>query len=462
MHKLKSITLLLFLAASLASGCQVLDDSSYQTTRGFELLKQKKYSQAEAIFQQSVLTQENRYLELKTANGGKANKPEAEQAKRLAHAQNNLATAYYQSGKYGLAEDVLEKAIDLFRTYFGRENPFVANASGMLAASYFKQGKLLEAERFYHEELEIKKILLKPDSLELARISNNLASIYQQLGEDDEAEKYFQWALNLCKNAKPTTVEMDQYADILNNLALFYEKQEYYGEARDTVNQALDIEDKQKGEAFIVDKVRSLLVLASIEKSTFELEESEEHYKEALELIDSELGGNPDLSSDTLAKYAELLMDERKFKEAEPVLARCLRDAEKAHGHDHPHVAEALSDSAHLERHFGRLDRAEELLKRALAIQEGTIGIDTNDYLATVYRLASLYSELNRDAEADKLYQEVVPKLKARLGPDHPFVADTLDNWSVFVDKIGKPGRSKELRDQARLIRRKMARSLYQ
>ena len=450
------------MTAFLLSACQVVDNDAFQTQRGFEFLKQKKFHQAEAIFQATVLRQENKYREIKAENAGKVNKTEAEQGKRLAQAYDNLAIVFFQSGQYGQSEDALEKAIEIYSHYFGRQNNFVAEASGLLAASFFKQGKLLEAERYYKEELEIKKVLLKPDSLELARISNNLASIYQQLGADEEAEGYFRWALNLCKTVKPNEKEMEQFADILNNLALFYVKQEYYEEAHDTVNQALEIESKHKGVEFLVDKVRSLLVLASIEKATFELDEAEAHYQEALELVDKHLSGRTDLSCEALEKYASFLMAERKFDEAAPIFERWIKASERAHGVDHPRYAEALLETAHLKSHQGQLKEAEELLRRALAIQENTIGIDTSAFLSTVHRLATVLSEQHREKEADKLYQDIVPKLKQRIGPDHPFVADTFDNWSGFVEKIDDHNKAQELRSKARLIRKKMAHSLYQ
>lgn len=95
-----------------------------------------------------------------------------------------------------------------------------------------------------------------------------------------------------------------------------------------------------------------------------------------------------------------------------------------------------------------------------MSIQEKTIGIDTAAYLSSVHKLASILAEEKRYKEADQLYQEIMPKLKDKIGPDHPFVADTLDNWAVFAEQAKGKIDAEELRASARLIRRKLASTL--
>lgn len=457
-----SKSLLLFIAVDLVSACQILDNDSYQEKRAFDLLSQKKFEKAAEIFQHSAQRFEHSYQDVKSLTPSpKSSENEKEIANKLANAYYNLALVFFESGKYGQAEQILQNALATYDPYFGRENEFSGKIIGLLATSYFKQGKLIEAERFYEEELEVKKKLYKADSLVLAVIANNLASIYQKLGDANEAEKYFRWALNLCENCKKSQTEMDQLADILNNLALFYQKQEFYVDARDTVNKALAIEDANKGDEFLVDKVRSLMVLALIEKSTFDLDSSEDHYQEALKLIEENLPARADLNADALEKYAELLYSERRYAEAEPVFEKCLKAAETAHGPEHPVVANVLSEFSQVYKRTDRDAQAEQLLKRALTIQEKTIGIDTAEFLSTVHRLATVYADQNRFPEVNKLYEDVLPRLKAIIGPEHPFVADSYDNWASFLERNNAGAQAKHLRTDARYIRRKIAQSLY-
>lgn len=457
-----SALLLSLLSGLLLSGCHFGDDEA-QLKRGAELIKQHRFSEAESLYQAYILKLENKMIGLRASfeanpknNPKAAMRQEKALGERLSLAYSDLATAFYESGKYGEAEIYFQKALETYRKYFGKQNTFIVNCLNSLATSYYKQSKLFEAERYYSEELEMEKKLLKPDSLSLAVTSNNLAAIYQKLGDNPSAERYFQWALNLCQKCKASEKEKGQLADILNNLAVFYEKQGSYGDAKEMVQKALEIEKDSSAEPFLSDKARSLMVLASIEKS-FDLEASEGHYQDALNLIDTLAGGRPDLACEALEKYAELLLQERKFDEAEPIFKRAVTACEKAHGADHPSVAERLSEFSLLYRRKENYAEAERLLRRALAIQENTIGVDTAAFLTTVHRLAAVLADQKRYKEADELYQEILPKLKTRFGPDHPFIADTMDNWANYVEEARGKDEADELRTSARVMRRKIA-----
>ncbi len=457
-RNLQTKTAGVLLSLLLLCSCNMFANDDKLLEQGNTLLKNHQYAKAEELFQKYAQKQEYELNSL-TAKSSIKKKQLEIQAKRVAVGWNNLATAYYGSGKYVEAEEAFLRAITVQRQYFGKQSTFMVNCLNSLAASYYKQGKLFEAERYYIEELEIQKQLLKPSSLSIAITANNLAAIYQKLGDDDNAEKYFQWALNLCKDAPSTPEEENQLADILNNLALFYEKKSNFSDAKDMVQKALELEKKMTGTPGIIDKVRSLLVLAGIEKS-FDVDASENHYLEASKIIDTQLASRNDLLCEALEKHAELLLSERRFTEAEPVFRRSLESCEQAHGLSHPSVAERLSEFSLLFRRTGRPEEGGALLRRALSIQEKTIGVDTAPYLSTVHRLAACLADQKRYKEADDLYEEVLPKLKDRLGPDHPFVADTLDNWANYAEQSGKKEQAEELHSQAKMMRRKLAGSL--
>lgn len=465
---------LLALLAALLFACHANSDDVLNNQLAVQLLKEKKYAEAEPIFQALISRLESKLKDSATGDTKARKQPlslllnqEKQEGKMLAVACNNLATALYESGKYAEAESAYEKAIHTYRQYFGKQHHFVMDCLNKLAATYYKQGKYIDAERYYLEGLELEKQLLKPGSLEIAVTANNLAAIYQKLGDDEEAEKYFQYALDLCEKFKSSDREKHKLADILNNMAVFYERNGEYDDAKDLVSRALELEESQNNEDFLIDKARSHMVLASIHKAGLDLDASEQHYQKALALIYHvpegtllHFGGRADLASEIMAKYAELLLGQRKFKEAEPLFERSLNASIEAHGEEHPATAERLSEYAILMRRTERYSRAESMLRRALAIQEKTIGIDTVAYLTTLHRLASVLDDQKRTGEADKIYADTLPKLKERLGPYHPFIADSMDNWAGYAEKFRGKEDAEELRASARVIRRKIAHSL--
>ena len=449
------IAVLCFVIAASCSACTLFQNNDGFPLTAVELIKEHKYKEAEALLQDEINKEKS---QLANAQARSDKKKIKRHKSKLAVDFRNLASIYYATGRYALAQPLYLDAINTHSSVFGRSNEFVVSCLHTIAASYYKQGKLVEAEEYYKQEIDALKGMKKTNPVKLAVTANNLAAIYQRLGEDVAAEKYFSWALSLCAGFKDSEKESDQMVDILNNLALFYEKETDYGQAMTMVNKALDIEEKRT-KGFSENRVRSLLVRASIEKSTFNVESSEEDYKECLDLISKSKTPHPELTCETLDKYADLLFLQRKFKDAEPQFEKCIQSCEAAHGPEHPAVAERMSDFAILYRRTQRYTQAEDLLRKALAIEEKTIGVDTPNFLTTVHRLALVLADEKKYKEADAVYQDVIPKLKEKLGADHPFVADTLDNWAEFVENSRGQKDADSLHDEARGIRLKLAHS---
>jgi tetratricopeptide (TPR) repeat protein len=69
-----------------------------------------------------------------------------------------------------------------------------------------------------------------------------------------------------------------------------------------------------------------------------------------------------------------LLQDTNRLEEAEPLLRRALAIDEQSYGPEHPNVARDLNNLALLLQDTNRLEEAEPLLRRALAINERSLG----------------------------------------------------------------------------------------
>ena len=69
----------------------------------------------------------------------------------------------------------------------------------------------------------------------------------------------------------------------------------------------------------------------------------------------------------------------------------------------HPHIATTLNNLATLYREQGHYDKAEPMFKRALSIQEKSLGTDHPHIAGTLNNLALLYQATNRESEAKKL-----------------------------------------------------------
>src|SRR5271165_1767628 len=114
--------------------------------------------------------------------------------------------------------------------------------------------------------------------------------------------------------------------------------------------------------------------------------------------------------------------------EAEPLYRRALAIDEKSLGPEHPNVARDLNNLAVLLRATNRLAGAEPLYRRALTIDEESLGPDHPNVARDLNNLAVLLRATNRLAEAEPLYRRALAIFEKSLGPEHPNTATGLNN----------------------------------
>jgi tetratricopeptide (TPR) repeat protein len=80
----------------------------------------------------------------------------------------------------------------------------------------------------------------------------------------------------------------------------------------------------------------------------------------------------------------------------------------------------------------GRLDEAEALFKKSIAILEKTVGPMHPDLAKSLNNLAELYRTQNRESEAEAVHQRILAIRERTLGPNHPDVAKSLNNLALI------------------------------
>lgn len=109
---------------------------------------------------------------------------------------------------------------------------------------------------------------------------------------------------------------------------------------------------------------------------------------------------------------AGLYVDQGQYAQAEPLFRRALAINEKSLGPDHPAVAKSVNSLAVLYTNQGQYTQAEPLYKRALAIREKTLGPNHHAVAASLENLAVLYRDTKRVAEAVRL-EQLAAKIRA-------------------------------------------------
>jgi len=175
-------------------------------------------------------------------------------------------------------------------------------------------------------------------------------------------------------------------------------------------------------------------------------------YLEALKwcnLLEPLAGDDPGL----LDSVAFIYFKNGDYKKAELLYKRALALDEKSLGPKHPDVANRLDSLATIYRAQGEYARAEKAYSRALAIREELLGPRHPDVAQSLNNLAELCRIQGEHAQAELLYSRCQSIWEEALGPDHPDVAVALNNLGTLYRVQSKYSLAEPLLTRALEIR---------
>jgi CHAT domain-containing protein len=178
--------------------------------------------------------------------------------------------------------------------------------------------------------------------------------------------------------------------------------------------------------------------------------------EQVLELREKTLGSeHPDVAR-ALFNLAHLYQDKGDYSKAEPLYQRALAIREKVLGAEHLDVATTLNQLAILYRARRDYAKAEPLYQRALAIREKVLGAEHPDVANSLNNLANLYNDKRDFAKAEPLYLRALATREKVLGAEHPDVATSLSNLAIFYRDKGDTDKAEPLYLRALAIREKV------
>ncbi len=101
-----------------------------------------------------------------------------------------------------------------------------------------------------------------------------------------------------------------------------------------------------------------------------------------------------------------------------------------------------------------RYDEAEKMFLACLSDAEN-FGESDERLPLSLNNLAWLYRLQGKYAEAEPLYQRALGIYETALGPEHPHVADTLENYADLLRKMERDAEAEEMEKRAKAIRAK-------
>jgi tetratricopeptide (TPR) repeat protein len=199
--------------------------------------------------------------------------------------------------------------------------------------------------------------------------------------------------------------------------------------------------------------------------------------RRALDIAVGALGCDSAMAAEAMVSLAMLDIDRRSYLDAEPLLILAQRALSVRVDADHPAMAVIYAGLARIALARGDVKPAETWARRAVAItrrnvhgrsaealrtlgavltteqnfdkaeavltealaqdrrQHGTDGLDTARSLS---QLANLHLRRGRPRQALPLLEEAAAIDQARLGPQHPFIADDLHDLGVAYDALDR------------------------
>lgn len=360
-------------------------------------LNQGKYSAAEPVFRRLLLLKES---------GG-----ESETA-NFAAVLTNLAVVYKSQSKFREAETLCKRALAIYEKVLGADHKESVNTLNNLANIYYTQGRYLEAEPLYQRSLEVREKVYGPNHPDLALGLNNMANVLSKQGKFEECTPLYERALTI--REKSLGPEHSQVASSLNNLG--------------TVNLA----EGKSAEAELL-------------------------FKRALKIYEKEQTTDPSHIATTLTNLARVYLDKERFSEAETCCRRAMRLRDKKPDAI-PLVAQnfdIIAEIHYAQRQVADGDRA---FLRARSVHRKTDRSGTNSLSAEpANERGNHFFKQGQYYEAAYMYRHAWNLYEISKGPDHPFVAQTIENYAAALRKLHRTQIADSLVIQAKRIRERRA-----
>ncbi|MFT5232300.1 MAG: serine/threonine protein kinase [Candidatus Krumholzibacteriia bacterium] len=161
-------------------------------------------------------------------------------------------------------------------------------------------------------------------------------------------------------------------------------------------------------------------------------------YQELYELQISIYGEDHPETWWALKELGSAISDSEDFERAEPMLKSALAGLRRGYGDEHDRTGHCMTDLALLWTFMGQYENSEKLTLEALEIRRRVWGASYIETLILMNNLGFLYQSMQRYDEAEPIQIEALEKLIEVLGPEHPHVLVSYANMvTLYYHKGG-------------------------
>ncbi|XP_073719787.1 nephrocystin-3 [Misgurnus anguillicaudatus] len=308
---------------------------------------------------------------------------------------------------------------------------------------------------------------------------SELLAYWQFVGKDkcSMATEYFD-SLKEFEKTCESEQSMSQLANLYETLGRFLKDLGLLSQAVAPLQRSLEIRET----ALDPDHpsvAQSLHQLAGVYVHWRKFGNAEQLYKQALEICENAYGPEHSTVARELDSLSLLYQKQNKYEQAEKLRKRSVKirqktARQKGHmygfailkrralqleeltlGKDSADCAKTLNELGVLYYLQNNLDAAKVFLTRSLEMRQRVLGADHPDCAQSLNNLAALHSERKEYDKAEELYEKSLDIRKRALAPDHPSLAYTLKHLAMLYKRRGKLKRAVPLYELALDIREK-------
>ncbi len=256
----------------------------------------------------------------------------------------NLGLLYHTMGRYAMAEEFTQMALEMRRDNLGSNSSATAASLNNMAVLNKDKGFYADAQRLFDQSIAIFSSN-DPYGSSYAIVLNNKAILLQIMGQLGDAEKLLNQSLELAEDNTSLREKSNNYQRIMVNLALLYQEQGKYDKAEEIYLRAIKIKESQLKTKH-PDYAHLLNNLASLYMIMGKYDQVEQNLLTALDIYEDKLGKVHPSYASTLSNLGNFYRYQGNTNLAKQKLQDALELRLEIFGEDHPSINQTKEDLA--------------------------------------------------------------------------------------------------------------------
>jgi len=345
-------------------------------------------------------------------------------------------------GNYAEADRLYRSGLDTIATALGPAHPLLARAYYGLALSEMAQGRTDVAERTLLRGIAVLGVQDDTALRENLFDMRPFAERYLALGQPDDAERALRQGLDLY--TRHFVADHPFFEATLLRLGTIQLERGRVDAARETLSTGSDrlrgaLGPGSERAAAVMERIGELF------RTYAQPQDAEAYFVKAFEIRQRSRGATASDEVRGLVKLGDLYLQQGDAARAEKNYRDAVQIAETRLPPGSVETAYAYSNLALILWDRGEIAEAARLWTDALAIYESTRPNDLNT--ATVaFNLGQLRHGQGDYVGAEPLYRRALDIRLDQLGPGDPSTIETINMYSLLLERVGRPGEAAEVR----------------